>query len=235
MDIAMALDLVFVIIALVMVINGAKRGFIHSIIHSAKWLLGLIIAYFFGGHLGGLIHATLLEKSIYHFVHQKVESIYLENTAAFNTESVMETVPRFLLGEELQGRLDALEGSGEELVASLSREIALPISNFLANVLGYIGVFLIAVFGLWLISKLITGIVDKITVLSMVNRFLGAAWALLVAVPILLSLASVIKLFAGSSPAYLDSVIVKAFGESSILELWEIFNVGAIWLTNLFR
>ena len=235
MDIAMILDLVFVIIALVMAIIGAKRGFVQSVIHSAKWLLGLIIAYFFGGRLGSLIHTALLEKPVYQFVHQKVESIYLENTAAFNTGSVMETVPKFLLGEELQGRLDALEGSGEELVAALSNEIALPISKFLANVLGYIGVFLIAVFGLWLISKVITGIVDKITVLSVVNRFLGAAWGLLVSLPMLLSLASVIKLFAGSTPAYLDSVIVKAFGESSILDLWRVFNVGGLWLTNLFR
>lgn len=228
------LDLAFVLITLFMAIAGAKRGLIKSIIHSAKWLLGLVFAYFFGGRLGSYIGTTFLEKPIYNIVYQKLDALYHENTAAFNVEEILEKLPKFLLGEELQARLQAIQGSGEELVASLSAELSLPISNFFSNILGYVCVFFMTVFGLWLISKLLTGIIDKIRFLSFTNRLLGAAWGILAAVPILFALASVIKLFFEETPAYCESVIAKFFGESSIFELLHIFNVGSLWLSDLF-
>ena len=127
-----------------------------------------------------------------------------------------------------------MQGSGEELVSSLSKEIALPISNLFANILGYVGVFVISVLGLWLLSKLLTGLMDKIRILGAANHILGAVWGILMAMPLLLVAASVIKLFFEEKPIYASSVIVKLLGESSILEFLHIFNVGSLWLTNLF-
>ena len=116
MTVSMVLDLIFVIFALVMILIGMKRGFIQSVIHSAKWILAFVFAYLFGGKLGSHMNSAFLQRYVRYFTYYKVNSVYLENESAFQVEAALEKLPKFLLNEEMKSKLYALEGSGENLV-----------------------------------------------------------------------------------------------------------------------
>ena len=81
------------------------------------------------------------------------------------------------------------------------------------------------------ILYILTALTDKIKLLGAANRVLGAVWGALMAAIILLMVASVIKLFFGETDFYQQTVVVKFFGDSALLEAIKIFNIGSAWFS----
>lgn len=227
------LDALFVIIGVSLVLIYANRGFIKSILSFFKTILAFVAAYLLGGKLATLICSKWLGGIVHGFVYDKINGIYQAAADSFNADAVIDSLPDFLMTEEMQASLNAAQGSGEQLVESMTNSISAPIASLFSNIIGYVGVFLVALIVLWIVAGILTAICEKIPLIGSINTLLGALIGLLIALAVLFAVSSLIRQFFADSPIYTETVIVKLFGDSSLLKLLSFLDLGDTWFASL--
>ena len=226
------LDVLFIVAAAAFVFLGIKRGFIQSVIRSAKLILAFVFAYFLGSPVAGLLKNAFIGGWVNGFVYDKVNALY-QGAANVGVDEIVANFPGFLMTDQVKASIESASSgeAGEALVQSVSASISDPIASLISNVLGYILVFLLSFIVLIIVAKLLTSVIDKIAILGTLNRVLGALWGALTGVLVLFVAASIVKLFLGGSDIYQTSVVVKFFGDSALLETVKILNVGSAWFS----
>ena len=217
-------DILFIVVGVLLILICAKRGFLKSVIHFFKTILAFVFAYLFGSKLGKLICDKWVADPVREWVHGKVEGMYSSAAESLDVEAVTAAFPNFAMNDEVKASLQGLNGSGEELINNATEAIAGPAATVISNVIGYVSVFLISLVLLWIAAAILTKIVEHIGFLNTINTVLGGVLGLLIALTVLFVAASAIKLLAGSSPLYLDSAVVKFFGDSKLLESLKFLN-----------
>lgn len=219
-------DILFLVVGVGLVLVCAKRGFLKSAIHFLKTVLAFVFAYLFGSKLGQFLCDKFIAAPVREWVYGKLEGLYTQAASSVNADAIAAEFPDFLLSDEIKANLSAAEGSGEELLNTMTDSIATPAATVISNILGYIGVFVISLVLLWVAAIILTKLVERITFLHRINTALGAVLGLLIAVTLLFVAASVIKFISAESELYTESVIVKFFGNSALLEKLKFLNIG---------
>ena len=219
-------DILFLVVGVGLVLVCAKRGFLKSAIHFLKTVLAFVFAYLFGSKLGQFLCDKFIAAPVREWVYGRLEGLYTQAASSVNAEAIASEFPDFLLSDEIKANLSAAEGSGEELLNTMTDSIATPAATVISNILGYIGVFVISLVLLWVAAIVLTKLVERITFLHRINTALGALLGLLIAVTLLFVAASVIKFISAESEVYTGSVIVKFFGDSALLEKLKFLNIG---------
>ena len=219
-------DILFLVVGVGLVLVCAKRGFLKSAIHFLKTVLAFVFAYLFGSKLGQFLCDKFIAAPVREWVYGKLEGLYTQAASSVNADAIAAEFPDFLLSNEIKANLSAAEGSGEELLNTMTDSIATPAATVISNILGYIGVFVISLVLLWVAAIVLTKLVERITFLHRINTALGAVLGLLIAVTLLFVAASVIKFISAESELYTESVIVKFFGNSALLEKLKFLNIG---------
>lgn len=215
--IALVLDILFVLVAAMFIVVGVRRGFIKSLIQSAKLILTVVITYFMGSSVATFLKEKFIFKSVYEFWYGKVDGIYQEANASLNTEGLRNTVesaPDFLLAPEKKAEiLESLsEESGAAMVESVSTNLATPIADVISNILGYALTFVLAFILLTIAAWLLTKIADRIAFIGTANRILGGVFGALMGIIILSVIALVIGFIDVKGAAYPDTLLVKLLG-----------------------
>ncbi len=224
------LDVLFVILLAVFVFLGVWRGFIKSLVRSVKVILSVLFAYLFGGLMGTFLKNVFFAGMIYSTVNGWVTSAYHSVSDTLDIEALLQKLPAFLVTDELRTTIEATAGEtgGEALINTVSHALADPLATAVSNVLGYLAVFVLSLVlisvGVWFLRKLI----EHISLLERTDRILGGVMGGLTALLLLLVMTSLIKAFFANDPIYLDTVIVRAIGNSGILDLLGFLNVGNI-------
>ena len=228
-------DGIFVIIAAALMINYAKKGFIKSVIRSARVVLSILAVYLWGNALGKVICGKWIGAPVRNAVYEKINGIYQGAVDAFQVEKVKEALPSFLLNEKTSANLDSLEGAGADLVEQITDTVATPIASLISKILGWVLVFVLAMavlsVGAWLLEK----VISHIKLLDRVNTLLGLVWGLLAAAVVLLVLSSLVRVFLADSPIYTKSIVVKFFGESGLLKSLRFLDLGKTLVSNIFH
>ena len=226
----LVLDILFVLIAAIFILVGVRRGFIKSLIQSAKLLLSIVAMYFLGSHTATFLRDKFIFKGVYDFVYGKVDGLYKDATASLNTDELLASFPEFLLNDEVRANIEnaTSEESGTALVESVTNSIANPVSDVFSNILGYALTFVLALIILSIAAWFLTKLADRITFIGKVNRILGGVWGALMGIIILFMIASVVKFLGADTPLYNDTVVVKFFGDSILLEIFKIINIGSM-------
>lgn len=222
------IDIILIAFGLIMILCYAKRGFFKSVIHSLKGIIALVLAYFFGGRVAAIVSEKFISEPVRDAVFKKVDSIYQSTAGSVDVEQLTTSFPDFIMTEEVQSKIASAEGTGESLVNSVTDAIASPIATVISNVIGYVLVFLVALIGLWIIASILDKIVDHLLILSTVNKLLGGVLGAIIAAVILFVVGSVMKYFFAENDIYVNSVILKFFGESSLLETHKFLDVGSL-------
>ena len=100
--------------------------------------------------------------------------------------------------------------------------------DFIGNVIGYVVVFVLAILLLPFVVGLLNGVLKQIKLVDRVNSLLGLLLGVLMSFAFLLIVSSVFKTFFVGQPIYEDTVVLKFFGESGILESLKIFDISAV-------
>ena len=103
------------------------------------------------------------------------------------------------------------------------------IGGALACFLSYVLIFAISYIGLILLSWLLGAIVDRLTLISWVDKGLGALIGLLLAFMVLFIVASLLKFLPWTEELYANSTVIKFFGDSALLRAIKIFDFGSAW------
>ena len=225
---SVTLDLIFVALAAILVILGIFRGFIKSVIRSAKLILSFVLAYFLGSPFGMLLKDAFVGNWVYDGVSAKVNGVYNGVASNITADGLLSQFPDFIVSDELRATIAnaTSEETGEALVQSISKGIADPISTAVSNVLGYVLVFILAFIGLMIAAWFLTKIVEKFAFIGLANRILGGVWGALTALIAMIVISSVVKLFFGHTDFYTSSVLVKWIGDSEFFQAFGIFNLG---------
>ena len=227
------LDAAFLIVGISLVFAYARRGLIKSVLHFFKTILAFVAAYLFGGKLAQVLCDNWLGGVVRGFIYDKINGVYQSAAESFNADAVIASLPDFLMTEEMRANLAAAEGSGEQLVNAMTDSISTPIASLFSNILGYVGVFLIALVVLWIAAGILSTICDKLPIIGTLNTVLGALLGLLIALMVLFAASSLIRQFFAQSPIYTKTFIVKLFGESSLLNVLTFLNLGDTWFASL--
>lgn len=180
------LDILFVIIAAIFIVVGVRRGFIKSLIQSAKFLLAIIITYFVSPLVGKFVYDKFIFQPIYDWLNEM-------------GTNVVETLPKFLQPEE--------GAVGQEVLP-----IAQTVSTTISNVIGYIVTFILAIILLTVLAWLLTKITDRFDFFGTANRVLGGVFGAVMGLVVLFIIAVIVKLLDAEGTIYPDTVIVKFLG-----------------------
>jgi len=102
-------------------------------------------------------------------------------------------------------------------------------------IVGYVAVFLTTLILLWLVAILLTKTIEHIPLLGGLNSILGAVLGGVIAVTLLLIVASTVKALWGDTAFYTDSVILRFLGDSSLLEKMKFLDIGKAYLSRLSK
>lgn len=227
------LDLVLLLVGAAIVFTCYKRGFFKSVIHFFKTILAFLAAYFWGSGIANWICQKWVGGSVYDSVYPKIRGIYEGSTESFSAEQALSAVPDFLVSDKLRERLTSLEGSGEELVSSVTEAVSSPIATMISNVIGYLGVFLISLLAISLIATLLDKFIDKLPLIGTLNRILGLALGLMIATAVLLVVSSIFELIFANSPIYTESTLTRFFGQLTLPRPFRFLDVGGTWLSQI--
>ena len=219
MSVPLFFDISFLAILLVFICIGVYRGFIKSFVRSARLVLSALAAYAFGGMVGDVIKSLFLGTWVYDGVHGMMAGMIGNGADGLNAEKLLSAFPKFLIGDSSQARVEhALsEYSGEHLGSSVASAVSEPIASRLAGILGYALVFFLCLFLLRLVAWLFTEWADRISILGFFNRLLGGVWGALVGALALLSVSAVVLIFFTDSEVYTETVVVRWFCDSPLL------------------
>jgi len=180
------LDILFVLIAVIFIAVGAKRGFIKSLIQSAKFLLAILITYFVGPIAGQFIKDRFVFQPVYDWLNK-------------TGMGAADKLPDFLR---------PAPGTVEEGVLPLAQSI----SGIISNLIGYVLVFILAFIVLAIVGWLLTKITDKIAILGTANHVLGGICGTVMGAIVLVVIASIIKFLDVKDVIYSQTVIVEFLG-----------------------
>ncbi len=217
MSLALVLDLVFVLVAALFIIVGVRRGFIKSLIQSAKLVLTTVITYFLGSPVAAFIKDKFVFQKVYDSWYERISGVYQQANENLNIDefkTTVESAPDFLLAPEKKAEIlgSLSEESGAAMVDSVSTSLATPISDVISNILGYALTFVVAFILLTVVAWLLTKIADRIAFIGTANRVLGGIFGALMGLIVLSVIAVIIGFIDVKGAAYPDTLIVKLLG-----------------------
>lgn len=184
-----ALDAVLIIICILCVVVGTKRGFFKTLMSLISAALAAFAAYVFSPSLAAVIRDKFILDPITNGISKTVRSLVPQVDGSYDLSGLFKDMPQTLgsIIERYHGdrtRLESIANSitdtSEKGVDQLSRAIAEPIVNMISAVIAFALIF-IAVF---IILKIVTAIIDsvfKLPVLNGINTFLGFALSVVLA------------------------------------------------------
>ena len=217
MSIPLILDILFVLVAALFIYVGVRKGFIKSLIQSAKLILTTIITYFLGSSVAAFIKEKFVFQKVYDSWYEKINGIYQQANETLNIDefkATVESAPEILLNSEKKAEiLESLsEESGAALVESVSTSIANPIADGISNIIGYALTFVVVLILLTIGAWLLTKIADRIAIIGTANRILGGVFGALLGGIVLIVAAVVINFIDAEGVVYPNTVVVKLLG-----------------------
>ena len=229
------LDLIFIALAVVMIILGAKKGLIKALLDGLSTIASGIIAY---------ILATPVAKVIYDaFVRGVVKSEFLKglNDSGTDFGSINEKVNALVnelpegalaiaskFGFDVNGAISnvvsSAPDSNESLVETLMTNIGDNIFLTITEAVTMIALFIIVSIALTFVIRLLNKVVKKLPVIKQANKLAGGLLGLIKAVVIIFVISTVLVFVQNEelAPMINSSVILKVVND--INPLLNIFN-----------
>ncbi len=220
------IDLILLIVSAVIVFRSWRRGFLQGFFSFARFAITLVLVMLLVDPVSGWIDKAFLHEPIYNGIYDKTNEIYQNAQGNVTDEDIRKEIPGFLLTDEIKSEINSVSNMSEAWPAAAAQKIASPLSHTVATVIAYVVLFLTVFFLLAILIKILSKLVDSLPIIGHLNRLLGLIWGILVAVCICVMISSVIKALWGSSPVYTQSVFVKFFGESFLLEFLTFLDIG---------
>ncbi len=220
---SLAIDAVILLGAVLIIWNGARRGFIRSVMSLVGGVASFIAAYAYSPVLAVHIKEKFLLGSITENIESTLRSLALDtNTDKYNLDRLAADLPKAFtdilerynidigsFAEKLRG----LTGCEGDVVHGFAEDIAMPTADIIASVLA----FIVILFGALIAIAILTGLLDlifRLPVLKSANRFLGFLFGAGEAVLFAFVVATLMSVLVTS----LGSIEPSLFGESAINE-----------------
>lgn len=218
--VSLILDIAIVLIILINVIIGAKKGFIKTAYSFVKFAASAVCAFFFAKPLAAIIKTTDIYRNTESSLVEKLCD-YIENGNVDLTESIAQSkaqIDEFLssIGTSFDKLFGASDGGflsgNEESVLEFSRGIVEPVCSALATVVAFVAIFLAASLVLFIVMKILD-VFASAPVIKQFNSLLGALAGAVVAcllVFILIMLVSALTPFLETVGVVINDEVIGA-------------------------
>ena len=208
------IDILLIAAAAAMILIGVARGFIKTVVESAKLVASIVLAVLLGGLVGNFFQVAFVENVVREPVHNWVDETVTAVSEELNVDGIMAELPDFILGDDLRAEIEEAtsQESRDAMVADVTEAITKPLSIAISKVMGYAVVFLVAFLALSVVAWLLNKWAESNEVVNTVNRILGGVLGGISAVITLLLVSSVIRMFWGDADFYQNSILLKFLG-----------------------
>jgi uncharacterized membrane protein required for colicin V production len=174
-------DILIISVFLITVGISTYRGFVKSAMGIAVIMCSFIAAKMFGGLIGEWIDGVFMFDTLNGVVSSLLSSALGELAEAVDGEALVGMIPETfknaleLAGADVSALQDSVSSIGvvtESNIKEISATIAQPISAFVSEVIGYLGVFIVGLIVFRLIGSLVVG-VFRLPILRTIDRMLG--------------------------------------------------------------
>ena len=207
-----AVDIFYALVALIIVILFAYRGFFASVFHFGRYIASAIVAYSFGPALSRFLYEKWVFPGIAAPVAEKVENFLNNTMGSVDIEGLVETLPplvkKFADVDALCAKYGAAVDSFHEVAEEFSSTVAAPLASLISNAIAYVVIFFAAVLLLKLLVFLLDKFFDSIPLLKAINHILGMLLGVLAA---FLALAGI---------TWLIGVLISLLGDHEWLRLF---------------
>lgn len=135
----MILDILIILIILVMAINGFRKGFVFTLIHSVGWVGALVLAYLLTPPISGLLKEN---TGLYSWLASIVRAKFDVSLDAIETAS--KSIPSSVAL--------TIESTSSNLVDAVTEQFTLVFGTILV----FVGLFVILKIVLWLLLRLLS-------------------------------------------------------------------------------
>ncbi len=177
-------DLILLLILVIGLTKGWKRGLVGMVLKGGATLVSLILSVSFYRALGTFIK----ERFLYSSMHEAIASAIRDLVGPVPTaEDLVGSVPENLqraaglFGVDLYGMASSAVLEGGNAIESFTAGAAGAIAGFLGSAIAFLVLFIASYILIRFFSKPLSKIVMKIPLIGTLNRVLGLALALLVA------------------------------------------------------
>lgn len=186
MSASVIIDIILAVCALLTVIKFTLRGFVGSILDTAKVLLAAILAYLLRIPVARLFNGWFMRDGIVNWVRNSLIASLEGNHTFINFISLYRNVPGFFnnvlvhfgLGDV--SALGVMETASYAQVDVLANDIGSAISLLLSTILAVIVLFIILMVVLTLLVRFVDGLL-VVSSVNKINRILGFLLGLAVA------------------------------------------------------
>lgn len=173
-----AIDLIYVIIAVVTIVIFTKRGFVESVFKYGRTIVASIISYAVGPFVSSVIYKCFMFDGIYYWVLDKIRIILHAAEERIDVDSLIDGLPfivkQLLDPDEIKAIYGETMANIEQSALSFSATVSAPLANMLSNMIAYVLVFLVALILLFIFGKILDLIVH-LPILRTINSVLGFA------------------------------------------------------------
>lgn len=219
------LDIILIVIFLICIFAGYKKGFVKSLMDLASNIIALIAARILSVSFAPQVYSNYFEKGIAEKLGERVSE--LGSSASAQVQSALDSVPKlsgFLSvagideSQVTQNVSDSINNGGADIVEALMTNLVSPLATFVIRILIFVAAFAVCVLVLKLLTKILDSVL-KLPLLKEANKafgFLFGAVKGLIAVAVICAAAQLLAGFIGSetlSGIVSDSVIVSVFSQ----------------------
>ena len=175
-------DILLLVVLLIPVVLGIKRGFIDTALRFGKTLIALVSACIFSKGLG-----AWLKGKLYHPIYEKIAGFFGGETSETLSESALvEKIPEGIrqtltsAGFDVEAMASDAAGQGANMVDAFSSSVANGAAGVLAYVISFVALFVGTLLLVILLRPLLRFVIEKTPVVKTLNKWLGALVGLLI-------------------------------------------------------
>lgn len=166
-------------------IRACSAGFAKTVLQFFRYLIALALSLLFVSPLGALLKRAWLDRATYDLIYRTVqEKVDLSTEAAAFADALPRGVRRLLavFRFDLDAALKSIEATGDEMLRAFAKAVSDRVSSIAAALLAFVLVFAASLFVLFLLSRVLRFLLERLAFLERVDRVFGLLLGLAVGV-----------------------------------------------------
>ena len=210
------LDAIILIVLVIPIIKGFRRGLVEMILSFGKFLLSSIFACLLCKPMG----VWLRDRWVYRSVHKKLENLIAgEVESGATIGNIAEKLPEGLQKSLSAFDIDASQIAGElaetseSAIADFTEKVSGYVANIASVVLGFAILFVVGLILFFVVGKLLNAVVTRLPVIKTINTLLGGVLGTLMGIGFAWGVSRILVAVLGffAMVDYTDAILLNFF------------------------
>lgn len=231
MTVSLVIDIILVLIACILIIRYARKGFLKTVLDLLKTVIAIFLAYALRNHVAKLIDSMFMNKVIVGWVNKSLTAVAEGGDSFVDFSSIYEDAPLFYtnvlskFGMDIEGIEEQFKNLTSDNIEALSENVGSALSNMISVAIAVIAIFAVSIIVLTVVVHFLN-LLTKFKGVDVLNKLLGIVFGAILSAAIMWGISFLVsKGIEWFGPMYPDilnediinnSVILKFFCENNL-------------------